>query len=194
MKIFDFIIKAFKQRLPVGYEIISVFNVLLFVVFGWSIRGFLFELPSFLLDFQLEDIASILFYMLAFALLESLFITAGLVLVSMVFPSNWLKMGFGYKGFLIIFVATIGLILYQGYYKNGFFETFLKNDYSPLNPLFIGLIVGVFVLIGLFWLFNNKSGLKNYLLIFIAQFSVFAYIYIPLGLIGVLVVIFRNIL
>ena len=184
----------FRKRLPFRAEILSVFNVVLFVVFSWSIRGFLFELPSFLLYFQLGDIASILFYMLAFALIESFFITGGLVMCSMVFPSNWFKVGFGYKGFLIILVATIGLIFYQGYYKVGFFDTLIKNDYSPVRPLFIGLIVSVVALIGLFWIFNNKSRLKSYLLIFIEQFGVFAYIYFPLGLVGILVVIVRNIL
>ena len=112
----------------------------------------------------------------------------------MLLPANWFKIGFSYKGFLIIFVATIGLIYYQGYYKYGFFETLIKNDYSTLRPLFIGLIVGVTILVGLLWLFNDKFRLRNYLMVFIEQFGVFAYIYIPLGVIGVLVVVVRNIL
>lgn len=194
MQIFDFIFKLLKKRLPVRTEVLSVFNVVLFVVFGWSIRGFLFELPSFLLDFQIGDIASILFYMLAFALLESLCVTAGLVLGSMVFPSHWFKLGFGYKSFLIIFVATIGLIFFQGYYKYGYFDILVKNDYLPLMPLLIGLIIGLIALIGLLWFFNNKPRPKYYLLNFIEQFSVFGYIYIPLGLLGILVVIVRNLM
>ena len=194
MQSFKNLLRVFGNRLPFKAEILSVFNVVLFVVFGWSVRGFLFVLPSFLLYFQLGDIIAILLYMLGFALIESLVLTGGLVIGSMLLPANWFKIGFSYKGFLIIFVATIGLIFYQGYYKYGFFETLIKNDYSTLRPLFIGLIVGVTILVGLLWLFNDKFRLRNYLMVFIEQFGVFAYIYIPLGVIGVLVVVVRNIL
>ena len=194
MQSFKNLLRVFGNRLPFKAEILSVFNVVLFVVFGWSVRGFLFVLPSFLLYFQLGDIIAILLYMLGFALIESLVLTGGLVIGSMLLPANWFKIGFSYKGFLIIFVATIGLIYYQGYYKYGFFETLIKNDYSTLRPLFIGLIVGVTILVGLLWLFNDKFRLRNYLMVFIEQFGVFAYIYIPLGVIGVLVVVVRNIL
>jgi hypothetical protein len=185
-------LKVLGNRLPIGSEILSVFNVILFVVFGWSIRGFLFVLPSFLLYYQLGDIAAILFYMLAFALLESLFLTFGLVLISIIFPSNWLKTGFGYKGFLVLSVSTIGLVLYQGYYKVGFFQAFIKDDYSTLFPMLIGFVVCLIILGLLFWIFKNSSRIKSSLLTFIDQFGVFAYIYIPLGLIGLIVVLVRN--
>jgi hypothetical protein len=195
MRLFNILLNGFGSRLPLKDEILSVFNVMLFVVFGWSVRGFLFVLPSFLLYFRLGDIIAILFYMLGFALIESLFLTGGLLVGSLLLPAKWLKIGFGYKGFLIIFVATIGLILFQGYYKYGFFETLIKNDYSTLRPVFIGFIVSIFTLAGLLWLFRDgRSRLRNYLLVFIEQFGVFAYIYIPLGVIGVIVVVLRNIL
>jgi hypothetical protein len=193
MRVYKVVLEVLRERMPVRTEILSAFNIVLFVVFGWSIRGFLFVLPSFLLYFRLGDISAILFYMLAFALLESIFLTGLLVISSMVFPSNWLKLGFGYKSFLIIFVATIGLIFYQGYYKYGFLDMLIKDNYSALQPLFICLIVCVITLFALFWLFNNQSRFKHSLLIFIEQFGVFAYIYIPLGLIGIIVVVVRNI-
>lgn len=180
-------------RAPAKKEIQSVFNFVLFVVFSWSIRGFLFELPSFLLSFKLGDISAILFYMLGFAMLESVLITAGLVVVSILLPSKWFKVGFVYKGFLFILISTIALIFYQGYYKFGFFDTLIKNDYSALLPLLFALIISIFALFGLFWLFN-KPGLRSYLLKFIDQFGVFGYLYIPLGLMGIAVVIIRNLL
>ena len=188
------ILEAARKRLPVRAEILDVFNVIIFAVFGWSIRGFLFEIPAFLLYLGLGDITAVLFYMLAVALLESIVVTGGLVIVSMVLPPNWLKAGFAYKGFLIILVATIGLILFQGYYKIGFFQNLIKNDYSDFQPVLAGLIIGVLGLIGLFWLFHIKPRLQHYLSKFIEQFTVFGYIYIPLGVIGILVVLVRNLL
>jgi hypothetical protein len=194
MPLFASGLEVIKKRFPKRSEILSIFNVLLFVLFGWSIRGFLFEIPAFLLYMGLGDITAILFYMMAFALLETIFFTIGLVILSTLLPSNWLKNGFAYKGFLIILVATIGCILFQGYYKIGFFQNLIKNDYSVLQPLWVGLITSFIGLYVLFWLFNNKPQLQKYLLILIEQFSIFGYIYFPLGVIGILVVFFRNII
>src|ERR1700690_3428309 len=117
MRLYNILLKGFGSRLPIKGEILSVFNVVLFVVFGWSVRGFLFVLPSFLLYFRLGDILAILFYMLGFALIESLFLTGGLLVGSLLLPAKWFKIGFGYKGFLIILVARMGLILFQCYFN-----------------------------------------------------------------------------
>ena len=193
MRGYEFALQAIRDRLPARDDTMSVFNVTLFVVFGWSIRGFLFEIPSFLLYLGFGDILAIVFYMMAFAFLESIILTGGLVIVSMIIPSGMFKDGFSYKGFLIILVATLGFILFQGYYKVGFFQNFINNDYSPLWPLFLGSIISMMVLGCLIWLFQKKPRLQKYLLYLIEQFGIFAYIYIPLGLIGLLVVFVRNI-
>ncbi len=192
MRIFRSGLEFILKRLPVRTDILKVFNVVLFVVFSWSIRGFLFEIPAFLLYLGLPDISQILFYMLAFALLESILVTGGLVFLSMILPSNWFKSGFAYKGFLIILAATIGLIIFQGYYKIGFFQNLIKNDYSDFEPILIGLMISILALSILFWLIHIKPRLQKYLSDLIEQFSVFGYIYLPLGVIGFLVVIMRN--
>jgi hypothetical protein len=194
MRIFAWSLGIFGKRLPVQADILSVFNVVLFVLFGWSIRGFLFEIPSFLLYLGLGDISAILFYMMAFALLESLLVTGAMVFISMLLPSRWLKTGFSYKGFLIVLVATIGSIIFQGYYKVGFFQNLLQNDYSFFRPIFDGLIISILSLIGLLWLFHNSPRLQKYLSKFVEQFCIFGYIYVPLGVAGILVVLVRNIL
>jgi hypothetical protein len=193
MRALDPVLLFFKRRVPGRSDILSVFNVVVFVVFSWSVRGFLFELTSFLLYLHVLEIASILFYMMAFALLESFFIMGVLLLFSVALPSTWLKVGFGYKSFLIMLISTIGLILFQGYYKYGFFETLIKNDYSTLRPLFFGGMIAVFVMVGLLRVFKYPSKLKGYLMGFIEQFGIFAYIYLPLGLIGLLILLVRNI-
>jgi len=193
MQVFGIALGVMRKKVPVRAEVLSVFNVLIFVVFGWSIRGFLFEIPSFLLYLSLGDMAAVVFYMMAFAFLECILLTGGLVLVSMILPSNWFKTGFAYKGFLIILVATTGFILFQGYYKVGFFQNLINNDYSPFRPVLIGVVIGLIALAGLFWLFHNRPRLQKYLSNFIEQFSVFSYIYVPLGVIGILVVFVRNV-
>jgi hypothetical protein len=162
-----------------------VFGVTVFVVYSWSIRGFLYALPSFLLHFSLGGIFSILSYMMAFALIESLLVTSGLVITGFILPSKWLKEGFAFKGFLIVAVATVAMIELQG---------FLSNSFPSANHLLRSGIIYVFVLIGLFLLFQNIRWLQSALLFVEEQISVFIFLYVPVGIIGLVVVLLRNFL
>ncbi len=179
-------------RIPARRELVKVFNVVLFCVFGWSIRGFLYKIPAFTLYFGLKNNLAILCYMLAFALLESLLVTGALMMISLLLPSRFLKEGFAYKGFLTILVTSIALILFQGYYHIDFFKDMVADNYSSVLPFGVGLVVCAAVLFTLFWIFHRWPRFQKYLLSLVEQFSVFAYIYVPLGLIGLMVVIIRN--
>ena len=180
------------SRLPERNELREVFNVVLFSVFGWSIRGFLFKMPALTLYFGLKNNLAVLCYMLAFALVESLIVTSVLVLISMLLPARVLQQGFAYKGFLTILVASVALILFQGFSQVNFFKDMLVNNYSSVPPLVVGLVVAVAALVLLFWIFQRWPRFQKYLLTLVEQFGVFTYIYVPLGLIGLMVVIIRN--
>ena len=181
------------SRLPVRREVLQVFSVVLFVVFGWSIRGFLYKVPSFTLYFGLTKNLAILCYMFAFALFESLVVTAALLALAALLPARFLHDGFGYKGFLIVLVATVALIVFEGYYKVDYFKDIMAGDRSSIPPFVEGALASLAVLFGLLWLFHAKPRLQKYARFIMEQFSVFTYIYVPLGLLGLIVVIVRNI-
>lgn len=185
--------KWFTSKLPERDELREVFNVVLFSVFGWSIRGFLFKMPSLTLYFGLKNNLAVLCYMLAFALVESLIVTGALVLISVLLPGRVLRKGFAYKGFLTVLVAWIALIVFQGFSQVNFFKDAQANNYSSVPPLVIGLVVTAAALVVLFWIFQRWPRFQKYLLTLVEQFGVFTYIYVPLGLIGLMVVIIRNI-
>jgi len=44
------------QRLPSQQDLRVVFSITIFIIFSWSIRGFLYQLPSYLLRLDLIDI------------------------------------------------------------------------------------------------------------------------------------------
>jgi hypothetical protein len=184
--------QSFRSRLPARREVIGVFGVVLFVVFGWSIRGFLYKVPAFSLYFGLGADLAILCYMFAFALLESLLVTGCLLLLAAILPSRLLKQGFSYKGFIIVFVATIAMIVFEGYYKVDFFKDIMGGDDSSIPPFVIGCIVSIIVLAGFLWLSRLQPRLQKIVQAVVDQLSIFTYIYVPLGLIGLLVVIIRN--
>jgi hypothetical protein len=180
------------SRLPAGREIVDVFGVVLFAVFGWSIRGFLFKIPAFSLYFGLASNLAILCYMFAFALFESLFVTGFLILVAAVLPSRFLRRGFSYKGFIVVLVATAAMILFDQYYKVEFFKDLMAGNDSSIAPFVIGLIASTLVVVALLWLARVQPRVQHFVLRAVEQLRIFTYIYIPLGLIGMTVVILRN--
>ena len=185
-------LRSMRLRLPARNEILQVLGVVLFAVFGWSIRGFLYKIPAFALYFGLGANLAILCYMFAFALLESLLITGALLLAAMALPARALKQGFAYKGFVVILVAAIAMILFEGYFRVDFFKEIMAGDDSSIPPFVIGLIASVLAVIALFWLVRIQPFLQKAVLYVMEQLSVFTYIYVPLGLIGAVVVLIRN--
>jgi hypothetical protein len=133
------------------------------------------------------DILAILFYLMAFALLESLVVIVVLMLAAFILPGKWFRQGFAFKGFLTAFVAGIAMIVLQNYlYSLNYFT-------PPMNVIYLGLGITVLILITLILLFQNVPGLLKILLAVEERLQIFIYIYIPLGLAGLLIVFVRNI-
>jgi hypothetical protein len=174
----------FRKRLPTWGEISVVFGVVVFFVHSWSVRGFLFQVPSFLLHYRLGQILAVFAYMMAFALLESLAITGLLVLASLVLPVKWFRQGFEYKGFLAVLVAAIASVLYQSY---------LKNDMLPKTFYYQWGALTLLVWVLLVFLFHYLPRLQKISLGLEERLSVMAYLYVPLGIIGIFTVIVRNV-
>lgn len=185
---------SIRARLPVQKDMFLVFGVVLFAVFGWSIRGFFYKLPAFSLYFGLDANLAILCYMMAFALLESLLVTSALVAIAAILPFGWLRSGFAYKGFLIILVATVAMILFEGWYKADFFKDILAGQTYPIPPFILGVAGSVLGLGTLLWLFHWQPRLQRYALDIVERMSLFAYIYVPLGVVGLAVVLVRDLL
>jgi hypothetical protein len=192
MKFFFPFVRRLRSRLPARSDILQVFSFVLFVVCGWSIRGFLYKIPAFSLYFSLGANLAVLCYMLGFALLESILVTAVLVVLAALLPARLFKEGFAYKGFVAVVVSTIAMILFEGYYQVEYFKDILAHNYSSIPPFVAGLLGAVGSLTALLWLFHHRPALQKYALYLLEQLSLFTYIYVPLGLLGLIVVIARN--
>ncbi|MFZ5818810.1 MAG: hypothetical protein ACOYYJ_02825 [Chloroflexota bacterium] len=173
----------FRQRLPARQDMFAVLGAAAFVVFSWSIRGFLFVFPSRVMYFRAWELFSIFMYMMAVALVESLMVAGGLIALGMALPPKWLREGFSYKGFLTILVATAAAI---------FFQRSLGNDLPPKEALLLWMAAPVILLLGLLALPRFFPRLGLFLTSLAERFTVFAYLYLPLGFLGLLVVLLRN--
>ena len=160
-------------------------SIAVFVCFSWSLIGFFHKLSSFLLYFTLGEIGAVFAYMMTFAMLESLAITGALVLLSAIFPSRWLRVGFAYKGFVILLIMTADALLLQ---KS------LGNVFPSLLMLSLLFLVPIVLIAILLSVLDTKPGVQNLLAKVQDRFLIMLFLYLPLGIISLIAVTFRNLL
>lgn len=164
---------------------IAVFSVAVFACHSWTMLGFFNKLSSFILYFTIGEILSIFAYMMSVALLESIAVTILLVLLSVILPPSWLREGFAYKGFVIIAIVTAASILFQ---------KFLPDDYPSTLMLAVSAIVPIVLIVVLIAISQAFPRLRSLLLDIQDRISIILYIYVPIGILSLIVVFIRNLL
>ena len=177
--------KSFLQRLPARVEIDPVLGFLVFAVFSWSIRGFLFELPSLLLYYPLADIFGVFSYMMATALLESLLVMGLLVFAAFILPTPWFRLGFSRKAAVTVLVVGAFMIHLQN---------ILTFQFPSVQEAAVGVGAALLLSFVLFILLAKVERFRSLFDNVLERFKVFSLIYVPLGVIGLVVVIFRNLM
>ncbi len=174
-----------RKRFPPRSDTVAVLAVAVFACFSWALIGFFNKLSSLILYFTPGEIGDDFAFLMAFALLESLAAAGLLVLLSAILPSNWLKEGFAFKGFVILLVATATAILFQH----------ALRDYFPsLGILLAYSLIPLLLIVLLFWLLSSRPKLQSILLSVQDRILIMLFIYLPIGVIGLLVVMARNLL
>jgi hypothetical protein len=178
-------VRLFINRFPHRSEVIAVLGVAVFLCYTWAIIGFLHKLSSFILYIPQGTIGAILAYMMAFALLESVAVTGFLVLLSAVLPAHWLKDGFSVKGFIALVIAATAAILFQ---------KFLTQRFPSILELLAGSIIPLFLIAFLFVIVHSRPKVQNILLNIQDRLLIMLFIYVPIGLFSLMVVLYRNLL
>lgn len=180
------VLNFFRKRLPERSEVYTVLGVVVFMVFGWSMWGFFYKVPSFILHFKVGQILAVFAYMMGVALLESLLVTLGLGLLSLLLPVGWFKNGFVYKSFITVLTGAIALL----WLENTIMA--FNNKLPPADLLLTaaGITLGAWVVLLL--AFHYVKFLQNPVLFITDRVGVMAYLYIPLGILGLIVVLIRN--
>jgi hypothetical protein len=179
---------TFRERIPQRRESLYVFGAVVFVIYSWAIRGFLYQLSSLRLYHTVGEIFAIFSYLMAIALIESLIIMSGLILMGVILPGKWFREGFAYKGFITILVAAIAMIRLHYYLFS------LNGGMPSMNIIYLSAGVTLVLLILLICVFQKTPQLQTFLLAVQERMQIFIYFYIPLGIIGLTVVVLRNLL
>ena len=147
-----------------------------------------FQLPSWLSYLSLTNVLSLSAYVLMFALFESLFLLGILLVFGAILPKSWLRKDFAVQGSTLTGVAALGAYLVQR--KVGLLyklspEQLLLNTLLSLLGLILTLAISAFV-------YQRLPRLQSWVRSLSERMTVFAYIYIPLGVLSLVVVILRN--
>jgi hypothetical protein len=101
----------------------------------------------------------------------------------MILPRRWYREGLAYKGFLTILIGTLSSILFQ---KN--LPTHFPAMAGLVNQVGVtGVLIAASILLA-----HNLVRLQKFLLSVVDSISVMSFIYVPLGVISLLVVAIRN--
>jgi hypothetical protein len=128
------------------------------------------------------EILAILTYMLAFAMLESLAVMAVLLLLAMALPRPWFAAGFGYKAFLAALVSAAAAVALEVYLT--------EHQELSLLPL-AGALLGLGLVFGSISLVERRAGLRRLLVGLLDRIGIFTYLYLPVGVLSLFVVLIR---
>jgi hypothetical protein len=180
--------KFLSSRLPSRAEVFPVFSILAFLVYSWALYRLFWYLPSWLEYMSIPGVLIIAAYTLAFALFESLVMFGLLLLFCLAFPERFFRRCFVAQASLLALSWGAGAVLIQ---RQVSFIYRLEN-WQVGALLLAALAASVSIVLLGAWVFRRFDRLRRLVEDISERMTIFAMLYIPLGLIGVIVVLVRN--
>ena len=179
-----------KNKFPSFPEIVLVLSTIVFINFSWSIGRMFRIIPSWLYFLSVWDLIPILTYVLAFALVESSLIIGLLLFLSFLLPPRYLKNHFKTQGSLMAIMFGAIAILAHRYLS-------ITYPWSPrqiivYSTLAVSAVV-FFALVISYISVSRSTRFENLIFGLVEHMSIFFYIYVPLGILGLIVIGIRNI-
>jgi hypothetical protein len=171
------------QRLSAGDLSLS-FGAIAFPVHVWAIINILVIFPAWLLRLSIWELAGAIGYPLVAALLESSLLWMGLVGLSHLLPRKWLADKFVAFSSVLVWLLAAWAVLVQY-----IFDHILQWGPGQLLPALL-LVIFSFGLV--YWLIRRYGRLEDWIKKLTQGLAVLTYFYIFLDLLGLVVVILRN--
>ena len=148
------------------------------------------QVPSWLDYLTIWNILTITAYVLAFTLFESATIIGLLLLISLIFPAKYFKEKFIAQSMAVVSVLSLAAFLLQRkmriIYK-------LELWQLIVYPILVVLAMVLLIFVSSF-IFDRVPILARFATAIADRMVIFAFIYVPLGLFGLIVVVLRNII
>lgn len=170
--------KKILARLPSRKDLWPVYALIVFMVYTWSFFFSFWELPSWSMFMTVGELLAVFCYVMSLSLLESLIFLAVLSGLCFLFPPSWLKEHFIVRGSSISFSLLAGMMVYW---------YFIFPDHSIISFVYI-LVWTVIVAIAV----EKVKWMRLAALWLSERLTIFLYLYLPLSLISLIVVVYRN--
>jgi hypothetical protein len=176
----------FLARLPDRQSIIGVYATAVFLVYGWTMFASFWQVPSWLFYLKISEILSIYAYSFVINFGESVTLIFLALFVGIILPGRWWNAQFKSKGALWIFVlmGSIMVRLYTNRAPDDWEIFFFGQQTWWAYTLLLGLALD-FAFSHIVWLRKSLDFLAD-------QMVVFLYIYLPLTIVSLVVVVVRN--
>jgi len=178
------------SKIPNRREFLPVFSLILFIVYSWTIYRMLFQIPSWLYSHSKTGIFFLAAYVIAVALIESLLLFGFVLLVSLILPRGIFRDQFIAQGSLMVIACTIWALIFK-----------FQSESSGLRNLFevsawILLFILTLLLIAVVspFLMQRYPRSKSALEAIADRMIIFAWIYVPIGLVSLAIVLVRNLI
>jgi len=177
------------QRFPKAQAILQVYAVIAVMLSGWTMTAFLWKLSAWLLILNIGEIFTVFSYSMVVNLIESLIVMLLLLLICVLFPASFLRDDFVVRGTILATGLIGSLMAFVRFHMEFGIESGLKLLIAPFVVLLLTLI-----LLGLPPKLRLARFLHTAILWTSDRMIVFLYILVPLFIIVLADVIFRNII
>ena len=179
--------KFLSSRWPDSRSILNVFAVAVVIIYGWTLYASFWKVPSWSFFLRLDEIFSIYAYAFTFNLIESLLLLLGCLSLSLILPAQWWKEKFLSRSvtLIVIFMGSIMLHLLHYRYPD------LRIEFVHSQKMWWSVTCALIIL--LVWLTPKITWWRTLLNTIADRCLVFLYIFLPLSVLSVLVVIGRAI-
>jgi len=175
------------SKLPTRLEIVPVYSIILFITFTWTLYVMFWTLPSWMGDMNLWRILDLAAYILSFTLFESVFILLGMLLLALILPARFFRDQFVAQGSVLALFLGLGAYLAQPHLGD---LRLVRNLHLAVIPLmFLGGMILFLSLLS--FVFKRAEKMDNIITTFAERMTVFSYIYLPLGMISLVISILK---
>lgn len=171
-----------KERLPARDDIWAFYATVVFVVYGWTSLQFFWKLASWFYFLTLGEIAGLVAYALVADLLESLLILAAGLALAFVLPPRLVRISFVAWAAILVYVLTFWALFFD--------FAFLWKEPAATDVPVLCAGWGGMAAAGIYLAYRFPA-LERGLISFSDRLKVFLYVWIPLSLAALPVVLGR---
>lgn len=177
---------TFRDRFPSQSQLASLFASCVFLLYTWTILNFFYRAPGWLMFLAPGEVLGIFAYALGNALLESLLILFLLVALAVLLPAPWFRDRLVAQGTVLLVLIGFWSVTFQLIYA-----AIPKWDPGKMRLWSVLLVLST-VIAGV--LVHRLERLNKAVDALADRLTVFLYLYVPMGLLGLTVVAIRNLL